>query len=33
MVEVPVRDRDRVDLWPGLALAQLRKHARAAVEQ
>ena len=33
MVEVEVRDRDRVDLRPALALAQLREHARAAVEQ
>ena len=33
MVEVEVADRDRVELGPGLALAQLREHARPAVEQ
>jgi len=33
VVEVPVRDRDRVDVRPGLALAQLRQHSGAAVEQ
>ena len=33
VVEVEVRDRDRLDARPGLALAQLREHAGPAVEQ
>src|SRR6266487_3180863 len=33
VVEVPVRDRDRVELGPGLALAQTSEHARSAVQQ
>jgi methylmalonyl-CoA mutase, C-terminal domain len=33
VIEVPVRDRDRVEPRPRLALAELREHARAAVEQ
>jgi methylmalonyl-CoA mutase C-terminal domain/subunit len=33
VVEVPVRERDRIDLGPRLALAQPGENARAAVEQ
>jgi methylmalonyl-CoA mutase C-terminal domain/subunit len=33
VVEVPVRDRDRVELGPGLPLAQTSEHARSAVQQ
>src|SRR5205809_2010943 len=33
VVEVPVRDRDRVELGPGLALAETSEHARSAVQQ
>ena len=33
VVEVPVRDGDRVQRGPGLPLAQLREHAGAAVQQ
>src|SRR5207248_2109533 len=33
VVEVPVCDRDRVKLGPGLALAQPCEHARSAVQQ
>ena len=33
MVEVEVRDRDRVDVRPALALAQSREDSRAAVEE
>src|SRR5439155_25049176 len=33
VVEVPVRDRDRVELGPGLALPQAGEHPRPAVQQ
>jgi methylmalonyl-CoA mutase C-terminal domain/subunit len=33
VVEVPVRDRDRVELGPGFPLAEPRKHTRSAVQQ